>query len=317
MKYLLLLMVIFFSSSCCGTKQVVESNKQKKELAMVSEHPVSVESNYEKDTKDQEQKVDEIVGSEAEATINTGNHEQEHSLPSTHGTQQEAFTQTVTQRTLTEHQLWDELLEKHVSNDGKVDYLGFKKDHRELLGYVRILQMTYEKLNQTGNRTPHELLAFWINAYNALTVDLILRSHPLESIKDIKDPWDQRLWKFGDKWLSLNHIEHQILRKMNEPRIHFAIVCASVSCPKLQNKAFTAEGLDEQLTQATKAFLSDGSKNQLSEDSIKISKIFKWFGKDFKTKDSNLIDFLNQYSDVKISDKANKSYLDYNWDLND
>ena len=77
-------------------------------------------------------------------------------------------------------------------------------------------------------------LAFWMNAYNALTIDLILRNYPVDSIKDIKNPWDQRLWKLGDKWYNLNQIEHDILRKMDEPRIHFGIVCASFSCPKLQ-----------------------------------------------------------------------------------
>ena len=102
---------------------------------------------------------------------------------------------------------------------------------------------------------------------------------------------------------------------MDEPRIHFAIVCASVSCPKLQNTAFTASNLDEQLTNATKEFLADTSKNELSEDNIKISKIFKWFKKDFE-KNGSLIDFLNQYSDITISASAKKSYTDYNWNLN-
>ena len=103
---------------------------------------------------------------------------------------------------------------------------------------------------------------------------------------------------------------------MNEPRIHFAIVCASVSCPKLQNEAFGASNLEEQLSKATKEFLADTSKNQFSEDDIKISKIFKWFKKDFEVNGS-LIDFINAYSSIKISASARKSYNDYNWDLND
>jgi hypothetical protein len=103
---------------------------------------------------------------------------------------------------------------------------------------------------------------------------------------------------------------------MNEPRIHFAIVCASVSCPKLQNKAFTASDLDDQLTNATKEFLSDPSKNNLSKDSVELSKIFKWFSKDFKQGQS-LIDFLSKYSDIIISPKASISYKDYDWNLNE
>ncbi|MDY2587319.1 DUF547 domain-containing protein [Winogradskyella aquimaris] len=211
-----------------------------------------------------------------------------------------------------DHQLWTELLTNHVSKTGNVDYEAFIKDSLKLKNYI-----SYLKLNapSEGN-TKEEQLAFWINAYNALTIDLILRNYPLESIKDLKDPWDQRLWKFKDKWLNLNDIEHDILRKMNEPRIHFAIVCASKSCPKLKNKAFVAEDLDTQLTEATKAFLADESKNEISENELKLSKIFRWFKKDFE-QNGSLIDFLNRYSDIVISDKAKKSFKDYNWALND
>ena len=159
-------------------------------------------------------------------------------------------------------------------------------------------------------------MAYWINAYNSMTVDLILRNYPIESIKDIKDPWKQRLWKLGTKWYNLDEIEHQILRKMDEPRIHFGIVCASFSCPKLINEAFTASGLEVQLTKATKDFLSDPERNNISTNTIKLSKIFKWFAKDFKTEGS-LIDFLNKYSDITISNSAKKSFKDYNWNLNE
>ena len=187
-------------------------------------------------------------------------------LKSNDSTNTVKFNQKLTKRSLTEHQLWNELLKKHVSEDGNVNYAGFKNDHKDLLGYIRILQISYEKINSKTKRSKEELLAYWINAYNALTIDLILRNYPTKSIKDIKDPWDQRLWKFGDTWQNLNDIEHKILREMNEPRIHFAIVCASVSCPKLQNTAFTASNLDAQLTNATKEFLADTSKNELSKD---------------------------------------------------
>lgn len=221
--------------------------------------------------------------------------------------------QTVTKRTFKLHDLWDELLQNHVSDFGEVDYDGFKTDHKKLLGYIRVLQIAKEKHTLA---TKQDRLAFWINAYNALTIDLILRNYPIKSIKDIKDPWDQRLWKFGNQWMNLSDIEHKILRPMNEPRIHFAIVCASVSCPKLQNKAFIASSIDVQLTEATREFLADSSKNELSKDHIKISKIFKWFKKDFEINGS-LVDFLNTYSDLEVSESAKKSYSDYNWDLND
>lgn len=224
-----------------------------------------------------------------------------------------SFHQNVSKRLYENHELWDELLGKYVSETGTVNYTGFQKDSKDLGIYIKMLKMGFSKIDDYSQE---KKIAYWINAYNALTIDLIIRNYPVQSIKDIKNPWGQRLWKFGEKWLNLNDIEHKILRKMNEPRIHFAIVCASESCPKLQNKAFTASNLEALLTESTKEFLSDRSKNEISATSLKLSKIFKWFAKDFK-QNGSLIDFLNLYSDVKISDGASKSFKDYNWDLND
>ncbi|MGE5944889.1 MAG: DUF547 domain-containing protein, partial [Flavobacteriales bacterium] len=173
-----------------------------------------------------------------------------------------------------------------------------------------------DKNTPKDNWKKEDKLAYWINAYNALTVDLIIRNYPIKSIKDIKNPWKQRLWKLGNTSYNLDEIEHDILRKMNEPRIHFAIVCASYSCPKLQNEAFVASKLESQLTMATKSFLADKNRNELSENSLKISKIFDWFSKDFKQKGS-LIEFLNQYSNINISENAKIKYKEYNWSLNE
>ncbi|MBP0903508.1 DUF547 domain-containing protein [Mariniflexile gromovii] len=210
------------------------------------------------------------------------------------------------------HDAWDKLLKKHVSNDGLVNYKTFKTDNKALNNYITSLS------EHTPNdaTSKEEKLTYWINAYNALTIDLILRHYPTKSIKDIKDPWDQRLWKLGRTWYNLNDIEHKILRKMNEPRIHLAIVCASVSCPKLSNEAFSTVSLEQQLTKATKDFLTDTSKNSISEDTLELSKIFQWFAKDFK-QNGDLIDFLNKYSSIKISGKAKINYKDYNWGLNE
>ncbi len=210
------------------------------------------------------------------------------------------------------HTAWNNLLQKHVSKQGNVNYKGLKTDHSKLRAYITYL----------GENTPTDIwskedkLVYWINAYNSMTVDLILRSYPLKSIKDIKKPWDQRLWKLGEKWYNLNEVEHKILRKMNEPRIHFAINCASFSCPPLLNEAFSTENLEQQLTQVTKVFLADSERNTIAANKIEISKIFKWFSKDFK-QNGSLIDFLNQYSDIKINANAKKSYKDYNWNLNE
>ena len=211
-----------------------------------------------------------------------------------------------------DHSKWDAILREHVNHQGSVDYNTIKNNTTELDTYLSELSKT----SPTDNWSKNEKLAYWINAYNAFTVKLIIDNYPVKSIKDIKQPWDQKFIEIGDKTMSLNYIEHDILRKMNEPRIHFTIVCASISCPKLQNTAFEASKIETQLTKATKEFLADTSKNSLSQNSIKISKIFQWFAKDFKH-DGTLIEFLNLYSETQISDKAEKSFTDYNWRLNE
>lgn len=211
-----------------------------------------------------------------------------------------------------DHKLWSELLSKHVSESGEVNYKSFKKDSVKLKDYISYLA----KNTPSDSATKNEKLAYWINLYNVLTVDLIVRHYPIKSIKDIKNPWKQRLWKTANISYNLDEIEHDILRKMNEPRIHFAIVCASISCPKLQNKAFKANTLDAQLTKATKAFLADNTKNEITKNQLKLSKIFKWFRKDFET-NGTVIDFINQYTSTTISKDAKINYKDYNWNLNE
>ncbi|SER07355.1 Protein of unknown function, DUF547 [Hyunsoonleella jejuensis] len=210
------------------------------------------------------------------------------------------------------HKTFNDLLETHVSEAGNVNYTGFKDSYKLLRSYIE--QMGENLPNDSWSK--EEKLAYWINAYNAMTIDLILRHYLVKSIKNIKNPWQQRYWKLGEKWYNLDEIEHDILRKMNEPRIHFAIVCASYSCPKLQNKAFSSSNLEAQLIKATKEFLKDRERNSISKDELELSKIFQWFAKDFK-QNGSLIDFLNRYSDVKISKNAKKRFKDYNWDLNE
>lgn len=210
------------------------------------------------------------------------------------------------------HKLWSELLSKHVSESGEVNYKSFKKDSVKLRDYISYLS----KNRPSDSATKNEKLAYWINLYNVLTIDLIVRHYPIKSIKDIKNPWKQRLWKTANLSYNLDEIEHDILRKMNEPRIHFAIVCASISCPKLQNKAFKANTLDAQLTKATKTFLADNTKNEITKNQLKLSKIFKWFSKDFET-NGTVIDFINRYTTTTISEDAKINYKDYNWNLNE
>ena len=211
-----------------------------------------------------------------------------------------------------DHSLWTKILQEHVSDNGNVNYKSIKTNKIELDHYLHQLSENSPKDSWSKN----ELLAYWINAYNAFTIKLIIDNYPTNSIKDIKSPWDKKFIKINNKLVSLNYIEHDVLRKMNEPRIHFAIVCASYSCPKLLNKAYQSSTLEEQLMIATKSFLTDTSKNKISKNEVQISKIFKWFDNDFK-QNGTLINFLNSYSEETISKNAKISYKNYNWDLNE
>jgi len=210
-----------------------------------------------------------------------------------------------------DNNFWTELLKKHVSSDGNVDYKGFKSDSKSLDIYLDYL---VKNKPYTNKSTKKEQLAYWINTYNAFTVKLIIDNYPIKSIKDINNPWDKKFITIDNISLSLNDIEHEILRKMNEPRIHFVINCASVSCPKLLNVAFFAHTLENQLHSATINFINE--KNTLSRDRVELSKIFKWFREDFE-RNGSLIDFLNDYSEVNIDSKAKIKFKDYNWALND
>lgn len=300
MKYLQFILALLLVFTCSSTKGVVE---------YVPKKTVEAQKKIEEDTLAQKIEIEKTISDDIDKK-NTPIEHKENS-PET----PKEFNQTLTKRFIETHQLWDELLQKHVSKTGNVNYKNFKTEHKKLLDYINVLNLIHGH-ESFQSLSKEEKLAYWINAYNALTVDLILRHYPVKSIKDIKNPWDQRLWKLGNKWYNLNDIEHQILRKMNEPRIHFAIVCASFSCPKLHNQAFEASMIEEQLSTATVEFLSDTNRNEISENSLKISKIFDWFSKDFK-QNGSLINFINQYSDINISAKAKINFKDYNWSLNE
>lgn len=220
--------------------------------------------------------------------------------------------QAQNQKTIVDHSAWDKLLKKYVAKNGDVDYKGFKNDAVALNNYINYLATKVP----TESWSKREQLAYFINVYNANTIKLIIDHYPTKSIKDIKNPWLKNRIKIGDKDFSLSGIENGILRKMNEPRIHFAINCASVSCPKLLNTAFTASNVETLLEQATKAFIQNTDKNKISENRIELSKIFQWYKGDFKDNGS-LIDYVNQYSTIKINPDAKVDYLEYDWNLNE
>jgi len=216
------------------------------------------------------------------------------------------------------HDSWTDLLTKYVTPEGFVDYEGFKKDKDELKTYLDLISDNPPKEDQSDEYK----MAYWINAYNAFTIDLIVDNYPLQSIKKISDgapmidsPWDIKFFKIGGVEFDLNTIEHGILRKeYSEPRVHFAVNCASISCPKLLDEAFTPEKLDAQLEAQAHYFINNTAKNKISESKISISKIFNWFAVDFKS-DGGASAFIQKYVDTDIT-KAEVSYLDYDWNLN-
>lgn len=246
---------------------------------------------------------------------------------------------------------YNALLSRYVS-DGRVNYEGFIESRSELEKF----------LNSMGSVDPEELetwseqekLAFWINAYNAFTIKVIIDNYPIKrsfslvgifyapsnSILQIKGVWDKLQYRVAGRLITLGDIEHEILRKdFNEPRIHMAIVCASISCPDLANQAYTGDEIEEQLTEASVRFINNPDKGALIDEKdnrVKVSKIFKWFGEDFiknygkpvrfrdeSLKNNSVLNFVSEYlvSDNQkgFIDKGDFkfSYLKYDWHLND
>lgn len=221
------------------------------------------------------------------------------------------------------HKLWDQLTKKHVSENGMVDYKGFIADKLQLEEYLKLLSDHAPDRN-TWSR--EEQLAYWINAYNAFTVKLIVDNYPLESIRDlhptlyipgVNTVWHKKFFKIGGVATSLDEIEHDILRKQfDEPRIHFAINCASYSCPPLLKGAYFASKIDSQLQAAAIGFINDPMRNKINTHDAEVSKIFSWFTKDF-TQQGTLREFLNQYAKTKLAPDADIHFMDYDWRLNE
>lgn len=222
-------------------------------------------------------------------------------------------------RPLVDHTSWSTLLASHVTPLGNVNYEGFVEEAAKLQEYLDQLSENPPGKNWSDN----DELAYWINAYNAFTVKLIIDHYPLKSIKDIagglpmiNTPWDIKFFKIGGIDFDLNTIEHNILRvEFEEPRIHFAVNCASFSCPKLKNEAYIGERVNEQLDEQAREFIFNADKNQVTASATKISKIFSWFEDDFNKKGS-VLSFIKKYQPAL--DETNEiQYIDYIWTLNE
>ncbi|MES2795616.1 MAG: DUF547 domain-containing protein [Bacteroidota bacterium] len=224
-----------------------------------------------------------------------------------------------------DHSAWTAILKKNVNTQGMVNYKALAADPTALNAYLAVLSQN----EPTKKWTTNEKLSFWINAYNAFTIKLILdyyQGGKLKSIKDIgtiipipriNDGWSKAFIKIGTKTLSLNNIEHDIIRKQfAEPRIHVALVCAAKSCPKLRNEAFMPIQLHAQLDDQFYDFVNDPTKNVVRANSATISPIFDWYGSDF-TKTKPMADWINKYAKTKMASETKINFGEYNWELNE
>ncbi|WP_068259822.1 DUF547 domain-containing protein [Rubripirellula obstinata] len=225
-----------------------------------------------------------------------------------------------------DHSTWDRLLQSHVSESGNVDYKkwhGSAKDVKDLDRYLNQLSAASQKLPASKQSK----LAFWINAYNAVTVKGILREYPTTSIRNHTaklfgyNIWDDLQLYVGGTAFSLNQMEHEILRKMNEPRIHFAIVCASKSCPRLLSRAFVASEVEEQLDSNAKHFFAQPANFQLTGNTVTLSSILKWFGEDFGSNQSAVMRRITPWLPAEAASsidaaRVKLNYAEYDWSLN-
>ncbi len=224
---------------------------------------------------------------------------------------------------------WQKVLDTWVDPQGNVDYAGINAANA-LDGYVAALAEVDEPLPRG------EKIAFWLNAYNALTVHLVAESGAIQSIRDLDGGkvWDTRSFVVAGRPMTLNQIEHQILRPMGDPRVHAALNCASKGCPPLYKQAFSAASLDNQLQDASRRWLTtNGIVVDMSGKSVKLSRVFDWYGDDFtgmnikndipglSGKQEAAIDYAIRYLSPEQAAFLKKggyavSWIEYDWSLN-
>ena len=214
------------------------------------------------------------------------------------------------------HARFDRVLQTHVA-EGRVDYKALKAAPGELDAYLDGLAAVPGA--QFKSWTEPRQIAFLANLYNAATLKLIVDHYPVKSIKDIgslfKGPWDQPVVRFRGETITLNNLEHDILRKeYHEPRLHMALVCAAKGCPPLRSEAYVGDRLDEQLADQSRTYLGSplGLQIDRAKGEARISSIFKWYGGDFPS----VPDFVAKHSGQNM-DGLKIRYLDYDWSLNE
>ena len=211
-----------------------------------------------------------------------------------------------------DYKSWDTFLKKYVSASGDVDYKSIKANKKELEAITKAFSETSVLTSWSKN----DQLAFWINAYNVFTIDLIVNHYPIKSIQNLDGgkPWDVKRIAIGGKKYSLNNLENDIIRpQFKDARIHFAVNCAAKSCPPILNSAFFGKTLDEQLDAVTKKFISNTKYQNITSGKMTLSKIFDWYKVDF----GDIFTFINKYSTIKVNNNTAVLYKEYDWSLNE
>ena len=224
--------------------------------------------------------------------------------------------------------VWDELLNQYVDPKGRVDYRAWKSQHPRMLTHWFT---SLEQSDLNPNLTHEQQLTLWINLYNAFTVSTILERYPIATIRPslfgvpnwLAFLWffQRRVYRFADQTYSLAQIENQMLRdRLQEPRIHFAIVCASMGCPLLRNEAYTAEKVTQQIEEDAVRFINNFDKVRYDAQTgiLYCSKIFKWYRQDFLGVSPSIPDYIRSFlkPDLPLSTSTPIIYLDYDWSLN-
>jgi len=239
------------------------------------------------------------------------------------------------------HAAWEALLGKHVKlisngNASQVDYKAFAKDRAALQSYLKSLSSVTQETYNGWNKP--QKFAFLANAYNAFTIEKILTRYPdLKSIRDFGtvfgNPWKDKFFTLLGHESYLDQVEHEMLRAKGvygEPRVHFAVNCASIGCPMLREEAYVADRLDAQLEQQAQRFLSDSTRNRAAGGKLEVSKIFDWFKGDWasgyqgiQSREQYFAKYAKLLSDdpaqqkIVADGKAPISHLEYDWSLND
>ena len=228
------------------------------------------------------------------------------------------------------HQDWNDFLANNVvlADDGinRIAYATVsKQDKEKLQSYIAAMQKV-----PVSQLTRDEQLAYWINLYNAVTVSVVLEHYPVATIRDIDispgffadGPWGKKLLNVEGKALSLNDIEHGILRPIwKDPRIHYAVNCASVSCPDLSATAYSAENMSQQLDNAAVRYIAHPRAVRFTDEGVIVSSIYSWFQHDFGMQESDVIKHIQQYASRDVANKLNGTMFfagdEYDWSLND